>query len=184
MGQVRELAARARANKLKVEEFQGGTFSISNLGMFGVDYFSAIINPPQVGPAVLQALPVTLLVSCSPHRLFPSGVRSHALLERRMHCASCRAGKLLCLQCCVPFQKASSLLSAIWVAAVQRGSFLDMTEQKRYNRKCMSELSNLADSFVRGLGFTTILLPLTCWLGQHSGVLSGYVKCITSEDGP
>ena len=46
--EVRELAGRARANKLKPDEFQGGSFSISNLGMYGVDYFSAIINPPQV----------------------------------------------------------------------------------------------------------------------------------------
>jgi pyruvate dehydrogenase E2 component (dihydrolipoamide acetyltransferase) len=45
---VRELAGRARANKLKPEEFQGGSFSISNLGMYGVDKFYAIINPPQV----------------------------------------------------------------------------------------------------------------------------------------
>lgn len=46
--EVRELAGRARANKLKPEEFQGGSFSISNLGMFGTHNFSAIINPPQV----------------------------------------------------------------------------------------------------------------------------------------
>ncbi|KAK9817885.1 hypothetical protein WJX72_003713 [[Myrmecia] bisecta] len=45
--EVRELAARARANKLKPHEFQGGSFSISNLGMYGVDRFEAIINPPQ-----------------------------------------------------------------------------------------------------------------------------------------
>jgi pyruvate dehydrogenase E2 component (dihydrolipoamide acetyltransferase) len=45
--EVRELAAKAKANKLKPEEFLGGTFSISNLGMFGIDHFSAIINPPQ-----------------------------------------------------------------------------------------------------------------------------------------
>jgi pyruvate dehydrogenase E2 component (dihydrolipoamide acetyltransferase) len=45
--EVRELAGRARSNKLKPEEFMGGSFSISNLGMFGVDEFSAIINPPQ-----------------------------------------------------------------------------------------------------------------------------------------
>lgn len=45
--EVRELAGRARANKLKPHEFQGGSFSISNLGMYGVDRFSAIINPPQ-----------------------------------------------------------------------------------------------------------------------------------------
>jgi pyruvate dehydrogenase E2 component (dihydrolipoamide acetyltransferase) len=47
LAQVRELAGRARANRLKPDEFQGGSFSISNLGMFGVDKFFAIINPPQ-----------------------------------------------------------------------------------------------------------------------------------------
>ena len=45
--EMKELAGRARANKLKPEEYQGGGFSISNLGMFGVEQFSAIINPPQ-----------------------------------------------------------------------------------------------------------------------------------------
>jgi pyruvate dehydrogenase E2 component (dihydrolipoamide acetyltransferase) len=45
--EVRELAARARARKLKPEEMTGGTFSISNLGMFGIDNFCAVINPPE-----------------------------------------------------------------------------------------------------------------------------------------
>ncbi|AIJ66152.1 pyruvate dehydrogenase complex dihydrolipoamide acetyltransferase [Brucella suis] len=45
--QMKSLAARARENRLKPEEFQGGGFSISNLGMYGVKSFSAIINPPQ-----------------------------------------------------------------------------------------------------------------------------------------
>jgi pyruvate dehydrogenase E2 component (dihydrolipoamide acetyltransferase) len=45
-GEMKDLAARARAGKLKLEEFQGGTFSISNLGMFGVRDFAAVINPP------------------------------------------------------------------------------------------------------------------------------------------
>lgn len=44
---VRSLAAKAREGKLQPHEFQGGTFSISNLGMFGVRNFTAIINPPQ-----------------------------------------------------------------------------------------------------------------------------------------
>ncbi|KAJ1941281.1 pyruvate dehydrogenase complex dihydrolipoamide acetyltransferase component (E2) [Kickxella alabastrina] len=43
---VRDLVTRARANKLKPEEFQGGSFTISNLGMYGITSFSAIINPP------------------------------------------------------------------------------------------------------------------------------------------
>jgi pyruvate dehydrogenase E2 component (dihydrolipoamide acetyltransferase) len=45
--EMKDLATRARAGKLKPEEYQGGTFSISNLGMFGVTEFQAIINPPQ-----------------------------------------------------------------------------------------------------------------------------------------
>ena len=44
---VRELAARAKEGKLQPQEFQGGTFTISNLGMFGINQFTAIINPPQ-----------------------------------------------------------------------------------------------------------------------------------------
>jgi len=44
--EMRDLGARAKAGKLKLEEFQGGTFSISNLGMFGIKEFSAVINPP------------------------------------------------------------------------------------------------------------------------------------------
>ena len=45
--EMKDLAGRAREGKLKPEEFQGGTFTISNLGMFGIREFSAIINPPQ-----------------------------------------------------------------------------------------------------------------------------------------
>ncbi|WP_020593727.1 pyruvate dehydrogenase complex dihydrolipoamide acetyltransferase [Kiloniella laminariae] len=46
-GEMKDLASRARDGKLKPEEYQGGTFSVSNLGMFGIKDFSAIINPPQ-----------------------------------------------------------------------------------------------------------------------------------------
>lgn len=45
--EVKDLAARARDKKLKPEEFTDGTFSISNLGMFGIEEFSAVINPPE-----------------------------------------------------------------------------------------------------------------------------------------
>ncbi len=45
--EVKDLATRARDGKLKPEEFQGGTFTVSNLGMFGIKEFGAIINPPQ-----------------------------------------------------------------------------------------------------------------------------------------
>ena len=45
--EAKELAKRARERKLKPEEFTGSTFSVSNLGMFGIDSFTAIINPPE-----------------------------------------------------------------------------------------------------------------------------------------
>lgn len=74
--EMKDLAARARGGKLMPEEYQGGTFSISNLGMFGVREFSAIINPPQsailaVGageqrPVVKDgALSVATVMSCT-----------------------------------------------------------------------------------------------------------------------
>jgi pyruvate dehydrogenase E2 component (dihydrolipoamide acetyltransferase) len=45
--ELQDLAGRARSRKLKPEEYQGGTFTISNLGMYGVEEFAAIINPPE-----------------------------------------------------------------------------------------------------------------------------------------
>ncbi|HAQ36511.1 MAG: pyruvate dehydrogenase complex dihydrolipoamide acetyltransferase [Maricaulis sp.] len=45
--EMKDLAGRARDRKLKPEEFQGGTFSLSNLGMFGIKSFASILNPPQ-----------------------------------------------------------------------------------------------------------------------------------------
>ena len=45
--EVNDIACRAREGKLKPEELAGGTFTVSNLGMFGVHNFSAIVNPPQ-----------------------------------------------------------------------------------------------------------------------------------------
>ena len=45
--EMRELSARARAKKLKPHEYQGGTTSVSNLGMYGIKDFTAVINPPQ-----------------------------------------------------------------------------------------------------------------------------------------
>ena len=53
--EMKDLAARAKSGKLKPEEFQGGGFSISNMGMFGVSSFSAILNPPQAGILAVAA---------------------------------------------------------------------------------------------------------------------------------
>ncbi|BAU91694.1 pyruvate dehydrogenase complex dihydrolipoamide acetyltransferase [Methylorubrum populi] len=81
--EMKDFASRARAKKLKPEEYQGGVTSVSNLGMFGIKHFTAVINPPQstilaVGagekrvvvkdgaPAVIQAMTATL--SCD-HRV-------------------------------------------------------------------------------------------------------------------
>ncbi|WP_375463648.1 pyruvate dehydrogenase complex dihydrolipoamide acetyltransferase [uncultured Methylobacterium sp.] len=81
--EMKDFAARARAKKLKPEEYQGGVTSVSNLGMFGIKHFTAVINPPQstilaVGagekrvvvkgdaPAVVQVMTTTL--SCD-HRV-------------------------------------------------------------------------------------------------------------------
>jgi len=53
--EMKDLAARAKVGKLKPEEFQGGGFSISNMGMYGVREFSAIINPPQAAILAVAA---------------------------------------------------------------------------------------------------------------------------------
>ena len=53
--EMKDLSARAKSGKLKPEEFQGGGFSISNMGMYGVRDFAAIINPPQAGILAVSA---------------------------------------------------------------------------------------------------------------------------------
>src|SRR5215472_13816619 len=74
--ETKDLVARARAGKLKLEEFQGGTFSVSNLGMYGVREFAAVINPPHGGilavgageqrPVVKNgALAIATVMSCT-----------------------------------------------------------------------------------------------------------------------
>ena len=54
--EVRELAGRARDKKLKPEEYSGSTFSISNLGMFGIEQFTAVINPPEAAILAVGAV--------------------------------------------------------------------------------------------------------------------------------
>lgn len=72
--EVRDLAGRARLGKLAPEEYQGGTFSVSNLGMFGIKEFSAVINPPQacilaVGGGIKTLKPGPKTVTCMTSRL-------------------------------------------------------------------------------------------------------------------
>lgn len=54
--EIAALAERARTNRLRPDDVAGGTFTISNLGMFGVDRFTAILNPPQVGVLAVSAV--------------------------------------------------------------------------------------------------------------------------------
>jgi pyruvate dehydrogenase E2 component (dihydrolipoamide acetyltransferase) len=94
----KELAAKAREKKLKPEEFNGGTFTVSNLGMFGVEEFAAIINPPEgailaVGaivekPVVENGLVVVgnrlmLTLSCD-HRVVDGAVGAQFMQEVKL----------------------------------------------------------------------------------------------------
>ena len=60
--EVRELAGRARTKKLMPEEYTGSTFSVSNLGMFGIHEFTAIINPPEAGILAVGGIEETPVV--------------------------------------------------------------------------------------------------------------------------
>jgi pyruvate dehydrogenase E2 component (dihydrolipoamide acetyltransferase) len=60
--EVRELAGRAREKKLKPDEYTGATFSISNLGMFGIEEFTAIINPPEAAILAVGAVEERVIV--------------------------------------------------------------------------------------------------------------------------
>ena len=68
--EMRELAEKARTGRLQPHEFQGGTFTISNLGMYGIRNFSAVINPPQVRDTVITYIKLmhyiwlVLYISC------------------------------------------------------------------------------------------------------------------------
>jgi pyruvate dehydrogenase E2 component (dihydrolipoamide acetyltransferase) len=92
--EMKDLAARARDRKLKPQEFQGGTFSISNLGMFGIKSFASIINEPQgailsvgvgekrpvvVGDALAVATVMSVTLTCD-HRVI-DGVVGSAFLQ-------------------------------------------------------------------------------------------------------
>jgi pyruvate dehydrogenase E2 component (dihydrolipoamide acetyltransferase) len=95
--EVRDLAARARARKLAPEEMQDGTFSISNLGMFGIDEFSAVINPPEgailavgqvrdvpvvVDGRVIAGKRLAMTLSCD-HRVVDGAIGAAFLAELR-----------------------------------------------------------------------------------------------------
>jgi len=63
--EVRELAGRAREKKLKPDEYTGSTFSISNLGMFGIEEFTAVINPPEAAILAVGAIGPKVVVDAA-----------------------------------------------------------------------------------------------------------------------
>ncbi|MBX5455182.1 MAG: pyruvate dehydrogenase complex dihydrolipoamide acetyltransferase [Acidobacteriia bacterium] len=93
--EMKDLSVRARAGKLKLEEFQGGSFSISNLGMYGIREFAAVINPPQgailaVGTAEQRAvvkngsLAIATMMTCTlsvDHRVVDGALGAEWLKE-------------------------------------------------------------------------------------------------------
>jgi pyruvate dehydrogenase E2 component (dihydrolipoamide acetyltransferase) len=99
--QLADLAERAREGRLKLEDLQGGTFTLSNLGMFGIDRFTAILNPPQaailaVGRVAKRAVvtdgdrvevrPISTLTLTADHRVLDgaSAARFLATIQRAL----------------------------------------------------------------------------------------------------
>lgn len=95
--EVKDLAEKARSGRLEREDITGGTFTVSNLGMFGIDSFDAIINPPQVailaagaateravikGGQVAMARSMRLQLSCD-HRVVDGAVGAQFLADLR-----------------------------------------------------------------------------------------------------
>ena len=64
----RELVARTREGKLRQEDLEGGTFTISNLGMFGVEQFVAVLNPPQAAILAVGAIEDRVVVATASSR--------------------------------------------------------------------------------------------------------------------
>ena len=95
----RELVARARAGRLLPHEYQGGTFTVSNLGMFGVDGLYAIVNPPQVAilgigrvhprpiarAGAVLVEPVSQLTLSADHRVVDGAIGARFLATIRAH---------------------------------------------------------------------------------------------------
>lgn len=96
-GEIRALVDKTRSGKLMPEEYQGGTFSVSNLGMYGIEAFAAVINPPQGGilavgaaterPIVrdgaVKSAPVMTLTLSGDHRVIDGAIGARWLAELR-----------------------------------------------------------------------------------------------------
>jgi pyruvate dehydrogenase E2 component (dihydrolipoamide acetyltransferase) len=97
--EMRDLAARARSKRLAPHEYQGGSTTISNLGMYGIDRFDAVINPPQASilavgrgekRAVVKddALKITTMMSVTlsvDHRVIDGALGAELLAAFKAH---------------------------------------------------------------------------------------------------
>jgi pyruvate dehydrogenase E2 component (dihydrolipoamide acetyltransferase) len=99
-GDVKELAGRARENKLTPADYTGGTFTISNLGMFGVKQFTAIINPPQA---------CILAVGGSEKRVIPGKVEG-----------TYEEGMFMCATISADHRVIDGAVAAQWLAAFKK----------------------------------------------------------------
>ncbi len=96
--EIADLAERARANRLRADDLAEGTFTLSNLGMFGIDRFTAIINPPQVAILAVSAVrrslvpgpddapvvrPLMTVTLSADHRVIDGAVAAHFLQDVR-----------------------------------------------------------------------------------------------------
>ena len=97
--EARRLAQRARDGQLRSEEFVGGSFCVSNLGMYGVDEFAAIINPPQAGILAVGA------------------VRAQPVVDANGHLA---VGQIMRCVLSVDHRVVDGALAARWLAAFRR----------------------------------------------------------------
>ncbi|KAI8823690.1 pyruvate dehydrogenase complex dihydrolipoamide acetyltransferase [Fimicolochytrium jonesii] len=79
---VKTLAEKARANKLQPHEYQGGTFTISNLGMYGISHFTAIINPPHSGILAVGGVQDKLVIDDAAEK----GVRNSKVMNVTLSC--------------------------------------------------------------------------------------------------
>lgn len=80
--QTKALAAKARDGKLKPEEYQGGSFTISNLGMMGIESFTAIVNPPQSCILAIGATEKKLVLDPESER----GFKEVSVMKATMSC--------------------------------------------------------------------------------------------------
>ena len=84
--EIKDLVKKAKAGSLKPIEFQGGTFSISNLGMFGISEFSAVINPPQGAILAVGAAEEELYIDRDDHTNSGQAIKARQVMKVTLSC--------------------------------------------------------------------------------------------------